>query len=72
MASSISLSTITEIYSNRNLWDNISKIMLQDGTSLVATGCGTGFRVYGNKAANARFVAFSKPAQIDWSKDYPF
>jgi len=72
MASSISLSTITETYTDRDVWGSACAITLQDGTRLVATGCGTGFRVYGNKAANARFVAFSKPAPIDWSKDYPF
>ena len=58
MASLISLSTITETYTNRDVWGSACAITLQDGTRLVATACGTGFKVYGNGPDNGRFVSF--------------
>ena len=71
MASSISFSAITKTYSGRERWGGACKITLSDGTRLVATACGTGFKVYGNRPENSRFVAFLKPVAIDWSKEYP-
>ena len=58
-ASLLPLSEIIANYRDRAVWEGICGCELTDGTRLVATKCGTGFRIYRQGPGNAQYVAFS-------------
>jgi len=58
-SSLLSLSEIIAHYSDRAVWEVACGYDLTDGTRLVATKCGTGFRIYRQGPGNAQYVAFS-------------
>ena len=59
-SSLLSLSEIIANYRDRTVWEGaVCGYELTDGTRLVATKCGTGFRIYRQGPGNAQYVAFS-------------
>jgi len=54
------LSQIISNYSDRANWEGaVCGYELTDGTRLVATKCGTGFKIYRQGPGNAQYVAFN-------------
>ena len=59
VVSLLPLSEIIANYSPRSVWsDAVCGYELSDGTRLVASKCGTGFKIYRKGPGNAAFVAF--------------
>lgn len=60
MASSLlSISSIVSAYSDRSVWAGVCGVILSDGTRLVATALGDGFRIYRESMGHPIYVPFA-------------
>jgi hypothetical protein len=58
MTSYLSISSIISNYQNREAWGVVCGVTLSDGTRLVATALGDGFRIYRKNMGVPLYVPF--------------
>ena len=57
--SSISIASIIATYSDRSMWTDVCGCTLSDGTRLVETALGDGFRIYREGMSIPLYVPFA-------------